>query len=390
MGRKLTEDNLEDLRKDYGVLSNQELTEKYNCSYSTIERFCKSHGFKSKRANGRSSTKKYPYPYEHLEEFLQDWEDNVLSIEELEKKFFAPLTTLYSIAKLYGKHRKTLYERTNIDGLINDYMSHELTQEDLCKKYNISNGARRNYLTTNGVKLRTHSESSCKYEFNYHYLDSIDIEEKAYLLGFVYADGGHSEDRHSLTITIQQSDEDLLKKFYDIFECQRPIEYVYNKKYDKYYASFRLQNIHLSQQLLNLGVMGNKSFKIVFPDFLPIHLRRHFIRGYFDGDGSIGFSNRGWKSTKLQITGNENFLKSIQEIIAEETHIIMNLRQEKRSKICDLDKAGIFNIYPILNYLYKDSTIYLQRKYDRYISFITEYEKEYLNNEQDKKDKGFN
>lgn len=91
MGRKLTEDNLEDLKKDYGVLSNQELTEKYNCSYSTIERFCKSHGFKSRRANGRSSTKKYTYPYEHLEEFLQDWEDNVLPIEELEKKFFCAI-----------------------------------------------------------------------------------------------------------------------------------------------------------------------------------------------------------------------------------------------------------------------------------------------------------
>ena len=381
MGRKLTEDMVEDLRNDYGVLSTKEITEKYNCSYSTIERFCKAHGFKSKRSNGRSNTKKYPYPYEHLDEFFQDWENNVLSIEELENKYCAPLTTLYSIAKLYGKHRKTLYERTDVTNLVDDYMAHELTQEELCKKYNISNGAKINYLTMNGVQLRTHSESSRRYDFNYHCLDDIDSEEKAYFLGFVYADGGHNEKRHSLTITIQQNDEDLLKKFYDIFECQRPIEYVYNKKYDQHYSSFRLQNIHLSQQLLNLGVMGDKSFKITFPDFLPINLRRHFIRGYFDGDGCIGFSNRGWKSTKIQFTGNEKFLKSVQEIIIEETNITMNLRREKKSKICDLDKAGIFNIYPILNYLYKDSTIYLQRKYDRYIKFITQYEKEYLNNE---------
>ena len=81
--RKIKEEQLEDLKRDFGVLSTKEITEKYNCSYSTIERFCKSHGFKSKRSNGKNSAKKYPYPYEHVQEFLIDWENNILSIEDL-------------------------------------------------------------------------------------------------------------------------------------------------------------------------------------------------------------------------------------------------------------------------------------------------------------------
>ena len=376
--KKLTEDMLDNLKNDYGTLSTKELIEKYNCSYSTIERFCKSHGFKSQRANGRSSTKKYPYPYEHLDEFLIDWEDNILSIEELENKYSAPLTALYSIAKLYGKNRKTLYQRTDIDGLIDDYIIHELRQEDLCKKYNISNGTKQRYLSMSGVQLRTISESSRKYEFNYHYLDNIDTEEKAYFLGFVYADGSHSTDRCTLNITIQEGDQDLLLKFYSLFDCKRDIRHIYNKQYNRYYANFCLQSTYLSNQLLKLGVPADKSYKIAFPNFIPDELQRHFIRGYFDGDGCISFSNRGWKSTGVQFTGNEYFLQSIQTIIKNKINVDMNLRHEKKSKICDLYKAGKFNVYKVLNYLYKDSTIYLQRKYNRYIDFITQYEKECL------------
>ena len=127
--------------------------------------------------------------------------------------------------------------------------------------------------------------------------------------------------------------------------------------------------------------MGDKSFKITFPKFLDNSLMRHFIRGYFDGDGCIGLSKRGWKSTSVSIVGNEEFLNGMKSIIQKELNINMNLYKEKNRRIHSLQKSGIFNVYAILNYLYKDATIYLQRKYDRYIDFITQYEKEYENNE---------
>ena len=46
------------------------------------------------------------------------------------------------------------------------------------------------------------------------------------------------------------------------------------------------------------------------------------------------------------------------------------------SGVYEIKTSGIFNVYSVLNYLYKDSTIYMQRKYDRYINFITHYEME--------------
>lgn len=70
--KKLTEDMIDSLKNDYGVLSTQELVNKYNCSYSTIERFCKSHGFKSKRDPTCQQKNKYEYLHAHLDEFLSD------------------------------------------------------------------------------------------------------------------------------------------------------------------------------------------------------------------------------------------------------------------------------------------------------------------------------
>ena len=55
------------------------------------------------------------------------------------------------------------------------------------------------------------------------------------------------------------------------------------------------------------------------------------------------------------------------------------MHQKTKNEIYEIKSSGIFNVYALLNYLYKDSTIYLQRKYNRYIDFIIQYNKE-INN----------
>ena len=373
MSRKLTEDN--------GVLATKELTEKYQCSYSTIERFCKSHGFKSKRKPIYQTKAKYQYLTDHLEEFLMDWEDHVLTEDKLIEKYHAPMTAMHSQAALYGKRRKPIEEQIDIDGLIADYKDNTMSQCEIHEKYGISQTTKLNILRKNNAEISPVGTRNRKYYFNEYYLDEIDSEEKAYFLGFVYADGSHNIDRHELRINISKDDDDLLKMFYELFECDKEIKYIHNKQYNKDYAMFAVQSNHFSDQLLKLGVMANKSFKVTFPSFLSEDLIRHFIRGYFDGDGCIGLSQRGWKSTSVQLAGNQSFLSSIKEIIYKDTEKSMKLYKHTNSNIFSLQSGGVFNVYAILNYLYKDSNIYLQRKYQRYLDFITKYEEEYLNNE---------
>jgi intein/homing endonuclease len=265
--------------------------------------------------------------------------------------------------------------------VIVDYQQRILTNNEIAQKYNISKSTIIQILKRNNIVPEGAIKRNRVYYFNEHYLDVINTEEKAYFLGFIYADGSHSEKKHSLIINLKKEDEILLKKFYTMFDCDKNIYYIHNKKYNKDYAQFSLISSYLSAQLLKLGVVSNKTFKLTFPSYIPNHLIRHFIRGYFDGDGSIILPKRGWKSTTVHIVGNKQFIHSVREIIKNETGKLMGIYSNKNSNVYEVKSSGIFNVYSILNYLYKDATIYLQRKYDRYIDFITKYKMECLNNE---------
>ena len=383
--KKISEDMVEELRQDFGTITTEELIQKYKCSYSTIERFCKSHGFKSKRSNPtKRQYYKYPYLNNHVQEFLQDWEDNELTMEQLVEKYQASAEALRSKAIVFGIHRKKAIDSIQIDELIYDYVNLQINFDQICEKYNISKRVLNTILKNNQIDKRIEPHKNRKYFFNEHYLDIIDNEEKAYFLGFVYADGYINIKRHTLRITVQKQDEHLLKQFYQMFSCNREIQYIYNKQYNKEYAYFELQSKVLSARLLELGVQDNKTFKIRFPDWLDKNLYSHFIRGYFDGDGCISISKRGWKGTTINICSNKDFLMQLQNVIQQETNIKLNLYPCYNSKAFVLVKQGKNNLYTFLNFLYKNANIYLQRKYELYQYFIEQYEQE-INNEQDRK-----
>lgn len=125
---------------------------------------------------------------------------------------------------------------------------------------------------------------------------------------------------------------------------------------------------HFKEQLIKLGCVPNKSLILQFPEFLinDINLRYHFIRGYVDGDGCISFTKTG--RLHLQIIGTYEFLNVIRLIFPE----LPPIRKDKRWKgntyyiSCACRTADA-----VLTKLYKDSNIYLQRKYDRFAVLLS-------------------
>jgi intein-encoded DNA endonuclease-like protein len=124
--------------------------------------------------------------------------------------------------------------------------------------------------------------------------------------------------------------------------------------------------------LVNICCTSRKSLSIQFP-ILPKKLRKHFIRWYFDGDGSIT------KSLKTDIlytsvniaSGSQEFVKEIVSIFNEETK--SNCKQTgHKSKSSNIHLVCLKNTLckSFLNWLYKDANIYMQRKYERYLNSI--------------------
>lgn len=130
----------------------------------------------------------------------------------------------------------------------------------------------------------------------------------------------------------------------------------------------------MTQQLTKLGCMPAKSLILEFPKWLidPV-LQRHFIRGYFDGDGSIyskeptktGHIDYGW-----QITSTQSFCENVYDIMRRETDCQFYLAKCSNNITYTLSSGGNLQVQKIMNWLYRDATIYLPRKYEKYLTLL--------------------
>ena len=138
------------------------------------------------------------------------------------------------------------------------------------------------------------------YTCNYHYFDFIDTEEKAYWLGFLAADGwiGKNDKANAgvVGVELQYGDINHLKKFnkaiqgnYKITDRWKTCSISTNKEKKNHTCVLRIFSLTMYNALVNLGFTNNKSFDYSIP-LIPQELIRHFIRGYFDGNGCFSFS----------------------------------------------------------------------------------------------------
>lgn len=200
----------------------------------------------------------------------------------------------------------------------------------------------------------------------------IDTEEKAYWLGFLYADGC-VKDSNGIELALQAQDVDHLDKFKKFLKWEGKI--YFNKKSNSYRIMF--QDAIIAQSLIDLGCFPRKSLTLKFPteEQVPNNLIRHFIRGYFDGDGSISLNYS--KTTDLYsggcaIMGTLEFLVRLKEKLIE-NGIYANYKiRTTLSKAMSIDIYTSRNKSQFIHFLYKDCNIYLDRKYDKYKKFCHE------------------
>lgn len=126
----------------------------------------------------------------------------------------------------------------------------------------------------------------------------------------------------------------------------------------------RIYSRILVQSLIDLGCTERKSKTIIFPK-LDIHMYPHFIRGYFDGDGCISLSSAKTKQLSIDFTsGSFEFITSLRQFLFS-LNIFSYIYTEKNKNIYRLYIRGLQNLDDFWNYMYKDSKIYLQRKFTK-------------------------
>ena len=226
------------------------------------------------------------------------------------------------------------------------------------------NGYAPKYVFNNKGKLYR------KYTFNENFFENIDSEEKAYWLGFLYADGYVNSQKTSIELGLQESDLGHLERFREDIDGNMPLTKTSKTIDGKTYIGYRLtaNSFKFKQDLISKGCVENKSKILIFPNYnqVPKYLMNHFIRGYIDGDGCIYKKYNNTKSGKkicmcVEIIGTEPFLKELMNEVGMQINTVHSLRKDN-DNVKRTQYNGIY-ANQFLDYLYKDATVYLNRKY---------------------------
>ena len=235
-----------------------------------------------------------------------------------------------------------------------------------------------NYFIKKGWKRlsRCQYKSNRKFKVDEHFFETIDSEEKAYIYGFICADGHVDTKNKRITIALQQQDVELLYKIKRAMHSEHTIiEHIQHRNpYTKAnhliceQACISINGKDLVKPLITAGLTTKKTYTLNGSEIsiVPEHLIRHFLRGYFDGDGSVvwGKEYSSGKKYLIGVCGNLNFLQNTFQKYFPSNNIIS---KSKRSKQCYNWKiSDKCKVLEFLNYIYSDASIYLERKYKVY------------------------
>lgn len=254
------------------------------------------------------------------------------------------------------------------------YLNKQISMNDIAKNLNISRRSLSRVLIESNVNTRLKN----RYLLNEHYFDKIDTESKAYILGFIYADGFVGNEKfNNIVIAINDLEivEFVSKELNFTGKIRRTKKGGFQNSKCGYSLNFSSKI--MADRLRNIGLYPNKSLTLNNMPNIKKELVRHFIRGYFDGDGSIILSHNSsyYRSYDgiikyinptycFSILGTESFLR---EIIYKAKFEYAKINDTKTKQIKSLKICAKKEFDYIFNYLYLDSTIRLERKYNKWI-----------------------
>lgn len=235
---------------------------------------------------------------------------------------------------------------------------------------------------------------SVRHSFDSHYFDVIDDEYKAYWIGFIWCDGYMAirnrkgrNTSYEFKLSLKYTDYEHLKKFNKCMNGN------YDVNFYNYYNSFvgkatearlLITNQYFGRILVNqYGLIPHRQDCSKLLSQIPDNLMKYFIRGVLDADGSFTkykVVDHSCDVTKYSVVigTNEDILRVIEKHLIE--HGIVASFERKLLKRHNEDgkdgeyKSLVFSggrqCLNVLNYLYKDASIYLDRKYEKYLKIV--------------------
>lgn len=371
---KITKETCESICSDYvtGILV-KDITKKYSISKPSVFKILKHNNIELKSSRFNPELEKNV-----CKAYLDEIDTNT---EELFKRFSISGNTFFRILK---KYKIKLRNSINLDleeQICKDFQDYSQTRDSILKKYNISKCKLFRILDNHGIPKRPKHRT---YFFNENYFDKIDTPDKAQILGFLYADGCISGNH--LMVALKSDDKqyllDILTKFnapHELLKFKPSWEHMGPNKTliiskDQYF--FQLNSRTLISACKKVGLIPRKSWancSMPNENVLPKELRRYFIKGVLEGDGTINIS-KPWLGDghkryigKRQVgwCGSFNLMIDIRNFIKQELDIETKLCSKKDSIIWSITYSRVNDVEKLLKWLYHDSQFHMERKFQK-------------------------
>lgn len=232
----------------------------------------------------------------------------------------------------------------------------------------------------NGGVLRDANHCGRRYSVNEKYFEKINSFEKAYWLGFIYADGCITKNggSYKFSFGLWETDKYILEHLAHLLEFSGPIQ-------KEKGCSDKAQNIYdltiygyeFCKHLIDKGVIERKTSKLSFPWWLPKEYWKYFLHGLFDGDGCITYSTTSKNAGKTGITyqcefsGSRQMMLDVQTVLSSEYHIESRFVDIKNcnGKALFLNQTGTLKIFNL--FYHNPPNFFMQRKYQRFKDLIS-------------------
>ncbi len=254
------------------------------------------------------------------------------------------------------------------------YISEKKSLEDIARLYGSSRVAVWKYCKSESITRRGRSDARLEaqkrgkvpqgyFEINENFFSKWS-PEMAYVLGLIATDGCVSK---SGTISLCINDKELLEKVRLVMNSGHKI---CRSKHQEGLYCFKFARERLVADLAGLGILPRKSLNIMFPA-VPDAFLKDFIRGAFDGDGSVFFDSRSKNCpvrTKF-VSSSVEFIEKLESVLQELGMPARKIYQQPtKNGISYMFRYGHKDSEKLYLIMYKDvrNDLFLARKYDKF------------------------
>ena len=281
------------------------------------------------------------------------------------------VTTVYNILNRRGVATRPNVIPLNLDikELKRLYYEQHLSLEVIASKFNVCVNTIRNYLDADGTYRPNFVQKD--FGLDHGYFKTIDTEAKAYLLGFLLADGNvyyPKSGSRKLRMQLHEKDVSVLEFMRAELRSVNVIQHNTRDGASDHTCTFCVTSDQLVQDLAKYGMVPAKTYELNIP-ILPEPYMQHMLRGLFDGDGSVIHTEH---CKAVDFSGMSHHLIQVQNYLVEHVGVARKQIYTQISEYTDgkyyedwshVMWGGRQDYGKILDYLYRNATIYLRRKY---------------------------